>query len=401
VPATIDSLLGHPRYRNAQWGALIVDAESGDTLYSRQAGRLFVPASNQKIITAAAALAVLGPEFRFETRVASSGVVRDSALAGDLVVFGSGDPSFSDRIRGDALIPLREMADSLRVRGISTIAGRLRRGTPQFTDSPIGFGWAWDDLGASYGATVGDLMLNDAFAAVRIEIDGVPDTVRKTAPRYRHFLDAFQTALVQRGVKVRDGYEWTSTVSDSALETMFTYRSAPLSELLTFFNKASQNQVGEVLLKTMGRVRTGSGTADSGVAVVRRYLIAVGADSMGFVVRDGSGLSRHNLVSPETLIRVLDAARRDSTFGVLYESLPVAGVDGTLERRFHNTRAQGNAHAKTGSMDRVRTMSGYVTSADGRMLMFSLLATGWTVPGTEVDDTFDAIVAMLARMTVR
>ena len=394
----IDSMVGRSQYRSAMWGVLVVDPESGDTLYSRNAEKLFIPASNQKILTAAVALATLGPDFRFSTSIATSGVQHDSVLTGDLVVYGSGDPTFSDRIRGDAMIPLREMADSIRARGITHVEGRLRRGTPVFTDAPIGFGWSWSDLLATYGASVGDLMFNDTYVAVRVNMDGTPDTSRGLPPRYRNFLDAFYGALSERGVQVRMMYDWTTPAGDSAFTPMFTYQSPPLRDILPHFAKPSQNQIGEVLLKTLGLWRTGAGRADSGSSVVARQLLAWGIDSGGFVVHDGSGLSRHDLLSPETLVRVLDAARRDSNFAVFYDALPIAGIDGTLDRRMRGTAAEGNARAKTGSMDRVRSLSGYVTTADGRMLVFSLLANGWTVPGAVVDSTMDSIVVRLAAL---
>jgi serine-type D-Ala-D-Ala carboxypeptidase/endopeptidase (penicillin-binding protein 4) len=394
--AMIDSVLDDARYRSATWGALIVDPVTGDTLYSRNAGKLLVPASNQKILTAAVALRELGAAFRFSTRVAFSGVLRDSVLNGDVIVFGTGDPSFSDRVRGDAMIPLREMADSLRAKGIVRVEGMLRRGTPRFTDSPIGFGWEWEDLAAAYGATVGDLMFNDAFSPVRVEVEGMVDTTRVTPRRYRNFLHAFETALKERGVDVRFAYDWNTPRSDSALTSLFIYQSPTLGELFPFFMKPSQNQIGEVLLKTLGLSKAGVGRADSGAAVIRERLISWGVDSATFVVRDGSGLSRHDLVTPETLVRVLDIARRDSSFRLFYDAMPVAGVDGTLERRLRGTRAEGNVHAKTGSMDRVRAFSGYVTTADGRMLIFSLIANGYAVPGSEIDKSMDVIVSRLA-----
>ncbi|HYV99771.1 MAG TPA: D-alanyl-D-alanine carboxypeptidase/D-alanyl-D-alanine-endopeptidase [Gemmatimonadaceae bacterium] len=396
--ASIDTAINAPKFRSAMWGALIVDPEHGDTLYSHNAAKLFLPASNEKVITAAVALATLGPDFRFTTRVAYSGSLRDTMIAGDLVVFGSGDPSFSDRVSGDAMIPLYGMADSIRARGIRRIDGRLRRGKPVFTDVPIGFGWAWDDLAQSYGATVGDLMFNDAFTPVHIAIDGLPDTSRTPAPRYKHFLDAFNAAMYERGVNVFLGYDWLTPVPDSGLTTLFTYQSPPLSDLLRHFTKPSQNQIGEILLKTLGLTQTGAGRADSGAAVVARKLVSWGADSAGFVVRDGSGLSRHDYVSPETIVRVLEAVRRDSTFGIFYNALPIGGTDGTLERRFQSTATAGNVHAKTGSMDRVRSLSGYVTTADGHLLEFAIFANGWTTTGTEVESSIDAIVARLANL---
>lgn len=397
--ASVDSVLAQPEFRNAQWGVLVVDAAHGDTLYSHNAEKLFVPASNEKLITAAVALAALGPDFQFTTRVAATGRRRENTWYGDLVVFGSGDPSFSDHVRGDAMVPLREMADSLRARGITRFDGQLRRGPSIFTDAPIGFGWGWDDLSATFGAPVGDLMFNEAFAPVRIDIDGVFDTTAVRNQKHRNFLDAFDTALNERGVRIALSWSWPAlTLPADKLTTIFEYRSPPLRELLSHFTKPSQNQIGEVLLKTLGLRAAGSGTADSGAAVVARQLLAWGADSGGFVVHDGSGLSRHDLLSPETLVRVLDAARKDSTFDVFYKALPIAGVDGTLENRMHGTAAAGNVHAKTGSMDRVRALSGYVTTADGRMLEFSLMANAWTVTGAEVDSTIDRIVARLAAL---
>jgi len=143
------------------------------------------------------------------------------------------------------------------------------------------------------------------------------------------------------------------------------------------------------------------GTADSGSVVVARQLIAWGADSTGFLVRDGSGMSRHNFVTPETMVRVLDTIRAIPGFPAFYEALPVAGTDGTLERRMRGTPAQGNARAKTGSVNRVRALSGYVTTADGHELLFSIFAYGWTTTAREVETAMDSIVASLAAMTVR
>ena len=297
--AGIDSIVRQPQYRNAQWGVLVVDPLSGDTLYSHNAEKLFVPASNVKLITAAVALASLGPDFRFTTRVAMSGTVRDSVLDGDLVVFGSGDPSFSDNVRGKAMIPMRELADSIRARGITRINGQIRRGTPVFTDSPIGYGWAWNDLAASFGATVGDLMYNDAFARVNVSIDGVPDTMPHRAPAYRNFLEAFDAALRERGVYPFLSWDWDRTVRDSGLTTLVEFHSLPLREILPHFTKPSQNQIGEVLLKTLGLMRAGVGTADSGAKVIGRRLAEWGVDSTGFVVHDGSGLSRQDYLRPK------------------------------------------------------------------------------------------------------
>src|SRR5205823_6372706 len=118
--------------------------------------------------------------------------------------------------------------------------------------------------------------------------------------------------------------------------------------------------IAEVFLRTLGLERGGAGTADSGRTVIARQFTAWNIPPDGYVVRDGSGLSRSDLVSPETIVSVLDAMRRSSNFSLFYESLPIAGVDGTIRTRMRDTPAQGNLRAKTGTLSMVRSLSGYV-----------------------------------------
>jgi D-alanyl-D-alanine carboxypeptidase/D-alanyl-D-alanine-endopeptidase (penicillin-binding protein 4) len=183
-------------------------------------------------------------------------------------------------------------------------------------------------------------------------------------------------------------------VSDQPV--LFTLRSPTLGEILPKFLKPSQNQIGELLLRTLGLERTGSGTVDSGRKVIERQLVQWGADTAGFAVRDGSGLSRHDYVTPETIVKILDAMRKREDFTLFYDALPVAGVDGTIANRMRDTPAQGNVHAKTGTVDRSHSLSGYVTTKDGRMLLFSFQANNYTVPNAQVERVQDRIAAQLA-----
>ncbi|HKG94646.1 MAG TPA: D-alanyl-D-alanine carboxypeptidase/D-alanyl-D-alanine-endopeptidase, partial [Gemmatimonadaceae bacterium] len=183
--------------------------------------------------------------------------------------------------------------------------------------------------------------------------------------------------------------------ADSAL---FTVLSPPLREVMPAFEKPSQNQVAEVLLKTLGLERGGAGTAYAGRKVVEAQLVAWGAQPDGFAVRDGSGLSRHDFVTPETIVHVLDAMRRDTAFAVFYDALPIAGVDGTIAGRMRGTPAAGNVHAKTGFIDKARSLSGYVTTADGQLLLFSMLCNNWTASVRAVEQVQDRVAVMLASM---
>jgi D-alanyl-D-alanine carboxypeptidase/D-alanyl-D-alanine-endopeptidase (penicillin-binding protein 4) len=449
---TIDSMLNAPEVRQARWGILIVDPEKGDTLYSRDAGKLMVPASNMKILTSAVALDALGPEFTFETTVLMRGMRRDSTIRGDLLVAGRGDPSVSDRMAGDAMIPLRAMADSLWDRGVRRIVGHVAPHGNAFSDANAGFGWAWEDFETSSGAFIDELLFNEGISEVHVragattgdsvrvkttpastypkvrveavtttrgvgrdsvaQLDVVKDTARGevvvigTIPAgdsatlvATHsdpdmaYIAALREALLEHGIVVLD-----SAITDTATAPIFRMRSAPLPAVLAAFLKPSQNQIGEVLLKTVALQRTDTGTARIGRRIVSERLRAWGAEPDGFLVYDGSGLSRRDLVTPETVVRVLDAMRKSPAFTAYYDAFPVAGVDGTVRGRMRGTAAEANLRGKTGTLGNVRSLSGYVTTATGRQLLFSILCNNYTVPTDYITRVQDVIGARLASL---
>jgi D-alanyl-D-alanine carboxypeptidase/D-alanyl-D-alanine-endopeptidase (penicillin-binding protein 4) len=451
----IDSLVEVPEFRSAHWGLLVVDPERGDTLYARNADKLFMPASNMKLLTGATALAQLGPDFRWATTLLARGRVRNGTLAGDLVVRGNGDPTVSDHMHPDsALAPLRALADSLRAHGITRIRGRVVAAPSPFTDAPLGFGWAWDDLDEPYSAGVDALYFNEGFTEIVVYGGARPGAkvraVTRPASTYPRLIvrattvaavdpadtitakpriivgqDSSHTGVLVSGtvaagdsavveIAFRDqpaayvaaltealragGITITGSRTDTtaALDSLVTQLSPPLRDVFPYFEKPSQNQIGEILFKTLALVKTGVGTADSARRVVSRQLLEWGAAPDGFAVRDGSGLSRHDYVTPRTIIHVLDAARRLPDFKVLYDALPVGGVDGTIQNRMKGTPAEGNVHAKTGTLDKARSLSGYVTTADGRMLLFSALCNNYVVPTRRVDDVSNALAIRLA-----
>ena len=397
---SIDSLTSQPVFRNAQWGVLIVNPRTGDTLYSKNAGKLFMPASNMKIVTSAVALTLLGADYSYTTTFASDGEVRDSLLDGNLIVIGRGDPTISDNMRGLATLVMDTLADSVRAHGIRQVTGSLARVGDAFPDSIHGYGWEWDDLREYYGAGVDELIFNEGMAPTSLRPP--PDTVRDSlysGPAKdpgTGYLNAFNDALVRKQINVESGVMDSILPTPIRMDTLFVYVSPPLRNIIPALMKPSQNQVAEILLKTIGLERGGMGTADSATSIVAQQLLAWGVQPDGFALYDGSGLSRHDLVSPETLVRVLDRMQRDTAFAVFYNAMPIAGVDGTLDNRMKGTPAEGNVHAKTGSIGSARSLSGYVTTADGERLIFSILANNWTTPSSAVTGVADQIAAALA-----
>jgi D-alanyl-D-alanine carboxypeptidase/D-alanyl-D-alanine-endopeptidase (penicillin-binding protein 4) len=396
----IDSLTSQQVFRNAQWGVLIVNPRTGDTLYSKNAGKLFMPASNMKIITSAAALTLLGPDYRYRTTFLSDGEVRDSLLDGDLLVIGRGDPTVSDRMRGTATTVMDDLADSLRAHGIRQITGSLARVGNAFPDSIYGYGWEWDDLGEYYGAGVDELIFNEGMAPTKLR--PLPDTARDSLysgpakDPAKAYLDAFHDALVRKGISLDGGVRDSILPTPLRMDTLFVLVSPPLRDILPALMKPSQNQIAEIMLRTIGLERAALGTADTARKIVGQQLLAWGVQPDGFVIRDGSGLSDQDLLTPETIVRVLDRIQRDTAFATWYNSLPIAGIDGTIENRMKGTPAQGNVHAKTGTLAKARSLSGYVTTADGERLIFSILANNTTTPGSVVTHVADDIAAALA-----
>lgn len=446
----VDSLVDLPQFGNAHWGILIVAPARRDTLVSVQPDRLVMPASNQKLITGAVAIAKLGPAYQWRTTFTRTGPVVSGVLRGDLVIAGTGDPSVSTAMRGDPLTAFDPLVAALRAAGVRRIAGRIRSSaTPAFPGSPLGFGWDWDDLDAAYGAGVTELMFNEAFTEVQVQgctRAGRPACVTtrpaRTTPAVhaqvttraagsgaptiewwrdsaatpgisvrgsiaagetmnfsaahpdgrQTYVAAVREALTRASIAVGDG-----RVRQSGIDTVFVLRSLPLRDVLKVMQKPSQNQVAEAVFRSLALEATGVGSPDSARAVVERQLTEWGVRRDAHAVRDGSGLSRHDYLTPRALIQVLDTMRRSDTFDAYFEALPIAGEEGTLQNRMR-AFAQGRVRAKTGTVDKARALSGYATSADGEMLLFSIIANNYNVPNREVDRVAELIVERLVTM---
>ena len=406
----------------------------------------------------------LGPDFRWNTPVFLTGEKRGEVWHGDLHIAGSGDPTFSDSLRGgNALSAFDPIARALAERGISRISGSVLSSRDAFTGPTTGFGWEIDDLDESYGAPVDELLFNEgelvlkvysakedggavlvslaptpAYPAVvnnaitrdtrsgeaREPLRAIYDTSASTiilsgtltrgdsarfTLSYRHPADAFTAAVRARlqaaGIGV-DGADNASAdlsvgnaLSDHALmrvDTLVVLQSASLANVLPRLQKPSQNQIAEMLFRTTGATVTGVGSADSARAVAVRTLEKWGIGATDAAYRDGSGLSRHDYVSPAAIVKVLTAMRAAPWFDVYRNALPLAGVDGTLRNRMKHTPAGGNAQAKTGTVDKARSLSGFVTSADGHQIVFSMLCNNFTLPTREVERVQDLLVVMLA-----
>ena len=400
--STLDSIHSDPQFQSAIVGILVADAASGETLYSRNARTALMPASNMKLVTGAVALARLGADYRYRTTFELRGSVSDSTLNGDLLVFGRGDPSLSQRMLGNPLAVLAGLADSLRARGIGRVNGRLIHAGDAFPGSIYGFGWSHGYLDQSYAAGVDELLFNEGLSFDPSHPHGGDTT--SAAPAQdpaRAYLDALRFALGARGVVISD-----STVRDTAAVAVpgggaFDLVSPPLSEILAALEKPSQNQMAEALFRTLALDSTGSGDWATAARIATQQLIEWGADTMQFIIRDGSGLSRHNLVSPNTVVIVLRAMRAHPGFAHFHAALPAVGHEGTVRRWLPGTRASEAVRGKTGTLDMVRAFSGYTTSVDGRPLVFSFIANHHRTPTSQVTAAIQTMLRALTELPLR
>jgi D-alanyl-D-alanine carboxypeptidase/D-alanyl-D-alanine-endopeptidase (penicillin-binding protein 4) len=456
--AELDEILVDPAFHNANWGVMVQSVETGEVLYRKHERKLFMPASNMKLVTGAVALTQLGADHHFLTRVLACGEIdRDGVLQGDVVVIGGGDPTISQRFGdGDPRHIFRAWSDSLQSRGIRRIEGNVVGDDDLFDDVHIGPGWAWDNLGSAYAAEIGALLFNEgalrinvtpgrfldssaavsvepptSFVDLRGEVSTVGDSTGITLGVARppfsnqaavkgaiwigadsvtlyiaphdptlYFVTVLRETLEAQGVEVvgravdRDR---DSAAGDCDLsETLFVHESQKLAEILRPLFKESQNQVAEMLLRYLGAVSTDTGSVATGRRVVTQRLTNWGIPDDSYIYFDGSGLSRYNYLAPEALVRLLRTMSQRDDFEVFYDALPIAGVDGTLEGRMRGTRAEGNARAKTGFISNARALSGYVTTQDGELLAFSIIANNFDTPVRPVEFVQDLIVERLA-----
>ena len=452
----VDAILGAPILQRGFWGVLIKPVDSPDVWYARNADKLMTPASSLKVVTLAVAAEKLGWDFRYETKVFVSGTTRAGVLHGDLIVVGSGDPSLDDW-DGIATRLFAGWAAQLKAAGITAIDGRIVGDDNAFDDEGIGAGWAWDDLPAGFAAPVGALQFNEgnvqvrlgpgdavgdrAIATVTPETGGITlrnfivtgparsaaAVVRRRLPgstelelhgslplRGRpyaqnasvdnptlYYVRALRAALIADGITVSgpavDIDAVTPAPSHDGLIPLITYQSDPLSVLATTMMKLSQNQYAEALLKTMG-----GGTAEGGRAVIRATLQNWNIDPAGAVLADGSGLSRYNYITPATMVAVLMHVDRSDRLRAVYEAtLPIAGQDGTLELRMKGTPAEGRALVKTGSLTGVRSVAGYVRTADGQLVAFTMFANNFDTSAAVLNAATDEIIARLATFRSR
>lgn len=440
LESSINSVINRPLFKRMRWGILVKPLSSPQTLYNRDGEKYFIPASNTKLFTTAAALQKLGANFRIRTSVYQD-------INGILRVVGRGDPSLKDA-------QLTILAKQLYQQGIREI-DQLIADDSYFQGEVVHPSWQWEDVQFYYAAPVNSLIVNENASVLTFlpqeigkplkikwanpleayswEVKNDSVTTQENEPGFvevnrdlkgqilsikghlavnskpeitaiavfdpvKNFLRHFQLSLAKEGIKVKQ----TSSFNGSKNEQEIAAVESPLlSELLTETNANSNNLYAESLLKTLGNQQAlakNQTTLDAGLEVVKSTLNELGIEANSYILVDGAGLSRKNLISPEAVVQLLQIMAKSSQSEVFRASLPVAGVSGSLKNRFLNTSAQGIVQAKTGTMMGVVALSGYVNIPNYEPLVFSVIVNQSEQPASVIRKAMDEIVVLLTQL---
>ena len=387
VSAEIDGILAAHGVAASDAGIFIWDIDAARQVVALNATTPLAPASNMKLVTTAAALTSWGAEHRFTTWLyVRDGRLIEGVLTGNLYLRGGGDPSLSTRSYqldelGFKTASFETFARNLRALGVHTVGGRVIGDESWFDEERRVSEWkpGFEEWCGPLSALSGNEGLHD----------GVPVDAPAT-----YSAKLLTKALRKAGITIK-GKPRAGQVPAGAL-LIQRQSSAPLRVLLKRQNKESDNLFAETLLKGLGKDFQDLGSTDAGVLVSGATLGTMDIAADAYVIQDGSGLSYGDRLTPYAIVRLLGAMYQRPDFGVFYDSLAIAGKDGTLESRMRESAAAGNARAKTGTLNVATSLSGYVRSANDHLVAFSILVTGDPVDVERANKAQDEIVVALA-----
>src|SRR5436190_4261584 len=466
----VTRLIDQPPFDRATWNIYVQD-DRGRVLFNRNGDRFSVPASSTRLIVAAAATVLLPPVFPVRTVLYANGAGTRGVLQGDLILYGRGDPTWSERCYTvDTLAPggcdstwtaVDAIAESLRARGLRRVTGKVVGDGSYFEPTLTHPGWNTFDLNWWYAAPVSGLGFHDNSVDFQIApgaaVDQPPaitwnpdlhfftfENRARTVPaessstigdnffRKPGTLDvwaegtvslsrspwiesfalpdpnlfaarALEATLQKKGIAVAGG---AASTTDSMVyrglrccgTPIAEYRGRPLPDMIFPILNSSQNWFAEMLLKLLGREVGDTASWSKGLDVERRFLIdSVKIDSTAFSLEDASGLAAGNLVTPHAFVQLLAYMYRHPNRAPFIAGLPRAQQRGSLLKRFAGTPLEGRVLAKTGSINRVNTLSGYIEKANGHVVTFSIQANAHDVPTRQMLAQIDSVVVQLAR----
>jgi len=342
VRGRLDNMMYDRLLQNTQLGLLVYDLTAHQVVYQKNERQRMRPASVMKLVTSITALDMLGGDYQYHTGICYRGHLEGDTLVGDLYFVGGFDPTIT---RDD----LRMMADTISRYGIHRIDGMLVSDLTMKDTLSYGSGWCWDDD-------------NDRLTPLLVD-------------KKDQFMSIMMQEMRARGIQL------SVTLARGRLPQGCTeiYRyNSPIDKVLLRMMKQSDNLYAESMFYQVAKGNSPrTATASDASGAVKRLAMRLGLDPINYTIADGSGLSLYNYVSAEMIVALLRHAYQNrEIYDHLYPSLPIAGVDGTLEKRMTKGKAFGNVHAKTGTVSGVSTLAGYCQASNGHTLCFAILNQG-------------------------
>ncbi|HHT9130065.1 MAG TPA: D-alanyl-D-alanine carboxypeptidase/D-alanyl-D-alanine endopeptidase [Candidatus Brocadiaceae bacterium] len=425
-------LLKNPSLKNVFYGISIVSIKENIPLFNYRSDDLFCVASNMKLLTTAAALEYLGPDFEYKTSVEARGAITLSGeLNGDIIIKGSGDPNLSGRFYdGNVLAIPDAWASAIKSRGIHKITGDIIADDSIFDRIYTNPNWPKNQLSEWYCAQSCGLSFNDNCVDITLIPDKKPGgavtllivpgtsyftifnncfyTSNKKEHAYSIYRKPGTNQIFIKGkfwvnafpekqwVNVHNPALYLATVLKEVLEKngitvcgsarlinesdsinsnleKITQTTSTMEQTILVTNKRSQNFYAEQILKTLGAQINGRGSLNSGIEVLHNFLNKLGFRPDEYQIEDGSGLSKGNRLSPRIITSLLIYMNKHPYGKVLYDSLPVSGIDGGLRHRMISPQYNNRVRAKTGYIAKTSALSGYIDTSNGDKLAFSIL----------------------------
>lgn len=363
VKVGIDNLLKSKMFETSQVGIMVWDLEDDSCIYKHNERQLMRPASTMKLLTAITALDKLGGSYQFKTQLKYTGTIEEGVLHGDVYCVGGMDPRFNSD-------DLSAFVNSLKEMGVDTIRGKVYADRSMKDSDLLGEGWCWDD----------DNPVLSPLVFSRKDI----------------FMDRFLAKLKDAGIEYEEMYASTKTCPTNAFTICTRFHT--MDQVLHKMMKESDNLYAESMYYQIA-ASTGNrpASAKSARNVERQLIRKIGLDPARYKLADGSGLSLYNYLSAELEVKLLRYAYRDENmYQQLKQSLPIAGVDGTLKKRMKTGYAHGNVKAKTGTLTGIISLAGYCKAANGHELCFSIINNG-IMHGNNARNFADKVCELLCK----
>ena len=445
----LDAMLADTTMAGTSYSICFADAVTGEVIYGYGADRNLAPASVMKLYPTAVSLSLLGGDYRIPTEIYLSGSFnkRKGIVDGDVVIRGSGDPALgSEYFKEQYGDVTAGWVSALKAAGVRRVKGRVAAAASIYDQNPLPAGWPWGDVGQYYGAGVYDINFNDNKYNIYVTgfsegspaiIDSVEEygrdihltnfltssgnddngyvycapysanawisgtvpadssiSLRASLPDPPFTLvKHLDRAMRNAGIKI-DGKPNGSRIGlpEGKMTPVTAAYSPTIGEIIKVTNHESVNLYAEALRKHLGYAIAGEGSFSAGSEVIENFLDSIGCEPYEAVILDGSGLSPNNNISALMTVRLLVHMYNSKDSALFISSLPAAGVSGTMKNYFRDEVFKGRVVAKTGSIGSVRSFAGYVTTASGRTLAFTMIANGFTVRWRQVTNGMERMM---------